>query len=105
MRKLELAAIFPDEDSAINWALELGLLNNEPLCYKCGGETKWSAMRKVWYCKKRECNRLMSLTSRTLFDHLSSIKDFLLLIYEWTVQTSAKQVSLEYNLRSNSLRR
>ena len=103
MRRLDYATIWTDEESATKWALDHGLLNQQPKCFKCEGDTKWSEKRQVWYCRDRKCNRITSLTSRTLFDNIRSIRTFLLLMYEWCSETTIKSASYEYHLTPSAV--
>ena len=104
MRRTDLRAI-ANWELAIKWAQNNWLLNLDPNCTACGSNTTWYATRNSYRCKKTNSQKYISLKVGTLFEKsLISVKNCLVLIYEWAVETPVSSAAYEYSISVRHVR-
>lgn len=100
MDMIELAHLLVDKLAAINWFIEQGLLHDAPFCNMCGHRMSLAKKNNIlngyiWRCRSRrltqEHDTEVGLLVGSFFEDCKiELRRILVLLYEWSDETSVK---------------
>lgn len=100
MIRQDIYQFLSNESECLKWCIQQGLVQTESNCPKCRSPMKLSQNRKFLRCNKsvlgKKCNQKKNLLSHSFFDGSKiSIAQILLIIYEWSVDSSVERTATE----------
>jgi transposase len=112
MRRLELYDQIKSKDDAILWCREKNLLQREMICPECSASMKEKPHKcedgRIWNCSRMVQSirhyRSLSIRHNSFFSNTRlSIRSSLLLIYEWSINTSVDQAAHELMVSKDTI--
>ena len=58
-----------DEETVLNWCMDVGLVPGHKLCPKCKHEMRLASNLHMWRCNRKECRCALSVRPDTIFYH------------------------------------
>ena len=99
MRRTDLLRAITNEEAAIAWCQDRKIVNFNPICRECNGETKFRPNQNYYRCMDQACRKIISITSNTIFDSIKiSIRKGVFILYEWCSESSSKSAAFEYEI-------
>ena len=108
-----LVYLFLEEDIAIEFLKDVGLLRGKVQCNKCGRDMKWSAEpssrdRFRWRCRRMvagvQCSSSMSIKNGSWFQQSNlTFREILLLTYDIVRREPAHHITDEYGFSSRTI--
>lgn len=99
MRREQLFFQLTTEEEAIGWCQKFGILNSGKECYLCGSKTEFNKKQNKNRCINANCRIWIYLKANTAFhDSNLPIRKLILLLYEWSIETSVSTTAYEYEL-------
>uniref|UniRef100_A0A182JHF1 ISXO2-like transposase domain-containing protein n=1 Tax=Anopheles atroparvus TaxID=41427 RepID=A0A182JHF1_ANOAO len=96
----QLNSILANQERAIKWLMDVGLLKQQHQCQKCGGAMK---LKKVasgdqcrWICRKKTCTGTCSIrTGSIFFNSKCSLPYLTRLLFEWAHASTSARATVE----------
>lgn len=97
MKRIDLLASVPTEQSAIAWLQSRGILPVVTNCGTCRGDVSFNLEKGEYRCTRGSCRRRRSVTTGTIFEGAKlSLSTIVMIMYEWCIETPVGHTAYQY---------